>query len=886
MVNGSFVTATATDAEGSTSEFSRCRIVGSAFRISGVVTRDGQPLANAEVRLTSPVLNRTILTNRTGAYSFDALPTSDYTVRVSRRNHTISPPTRSYPNLSSNQTNQNYAATFQQKGISGRVTTPAFVNEGRVRGENQKNGAANFLPPAPTGPFSLRGVTLTLSGDATRTVVTDNNGNYSIDNLLAGSYTLTPSKANYTFTPPSVSFIVPTANQPPIDFSGESLGLSALTGRIIYESRDGSIKAMNANGSGVVTLASATSRTFRHSSPNFSPNGGRAVYASRRSTVTRINTMNSDGSSPSVILTNSSGLSAPAFSPDGNRIAFHDAQRRLFVMNAAGGNPTQLISNCTEPDWSPDGSKLVCLVSESSSTTHVCVLSLNNSAFTRIDNSDGLKFSPRWSPDGSRIAFIRRNAGTHSIVLRQTDETNSSTVIHTGANNLYQTLAWSPDGSRLAFIRDFNSIESNDAAPPGSDNRLVTIQADGQGLLVIEDDFDGSKIDWGTANSLPTPASASPVTVQTGSVSITFPNTSGANAITTITPISPASAGTAPNGFALGNFAFEISTTATYTPPVTICVNLGTAPINFLPPAAQPRLLHNENGALVDITTSYNSTTNTLCGQANSFSPFVVAEEIDTALSSITGLVLDSNGNPMSGVGVYLTGTETREIETDSNGLFSFVNLTANGSYNVQPRQVGFLFTESSQDFVNLTGEETVVFTGSANEFQISGRVLDGNGTAVSGVTVALDGADTGTAVTDAGGNYSFTNLPADGSFSLTASNGTNSFSPPQIFVEALTNNLGDLNFTQFAPTAAAVGISGRVMTKSGRGVAKARVTLTGASGETRMFITNPFGYYRFPDVEAGQTYVITVSSKQYRFAPRVLTVIEEMENVDFIQIE
>jgi len=44
--------------------------------------------------------------------------------------------------------------------------------------------------------------------------------------------------------------------------------------------------------------------------------------------------------------------------------------------------------------------------------------------------------------------------------------------------------------------------------------------------------------------------------------------------------------------------------------------------------------MHNENGVLVNITTSFDAQTEILCGQANSFSPFVVAEQVDPAASS------------------------------------------------------------------------------------------------------------------------------------------------------------------------------------------------------------------------------------------------------------
>jgi len=88
---------------------------------------------------------------------------------------------------------------------------------------------------------------------------------------------------------------------------------------------------------------------------------------------------------------------------------------------------------------------------------------------------------------------------------------------------------------------------------------------------------------------------------------------------------------------------------------------------------------------------------------------------------------------------------------------------------------------------------------------------------------------------------------------------------------------------TFMPPTAAAATIGGRVLTSEGRGLAKARVTLTNSSGETFTTITNGFGYYRFSDVFPGQTVILSVASKRYQFTPRVLNVGEDLYELDFI---
>ncbi len=80
------------------------------------------------------------------------------------------------------------------------------------------------------------------------------------------------------------------------------------------------------------------------------------------------------------------------------------------------------------------------------------------------------------------------------------------------------------------------------------------------------------------------------------------------------------------------------------------------------------------------------------------------------------------------------------------------------------------------------------------------------------------------------------------------------------------------------APTAAGVTVSGRAVSKSGRGLENVRVVLSGGDLTEPLYSqTNAFGYYRFADIPAGQTYVITVSSKRYEFAsPSRLVNVEE----------
>lgn len=97
-------------------------------------------------------------------------------------------------------------------------------------------------------------------------------------------------------------------------------------------------------------------------------------------------------------------------------------------------------------------------------------------------------------------------------------------------------------------------------------------------------------------------------------------------------------------------------------------------------------------------------------------------------------------------------------------------------------------------------------------------------------------------------------------------------------FAEAIANHgvaIDDLQVTARAGTTAAdATISGRVATLSGRGIAGARLVLSGGDLAQPLYtITNAFGYFSFTGIESGRTYAVTVNSKSYQFANPTQTV-------------
>jgi alpha-tubulin suppressor-like RCC1 family protein len=88
------------------------------------------------------------------------------------------------------------------------------------------------------------------------------------------------------------------------------------------------------------------------------------------------------------------------------------------------------------------------------------------------------------------------------------------------------------------------------------------------------------------------------------------------------------------------------------------------------------------------------------------------------------------------------------------------------------------------------------------------------------------------------------------------------------------------------APTAANVSIEGRVSNSNGAGISRALVSFTDGQGNLRTTRTNSFGHYSFDQVEVGQTYVFNISAKGYSFSSQIVTLKDELTELNFIAAE
>jgi hypothetical protein len=185
--------------------------------ISGKVTVGSQGFGNVTLTLTSTDDSFTPLTVRsssTGGYAFGNLPKGlTYRLTPSRTNYTFTPAHIWLGKVNANVPNQDFVGVLKTFKISGRVGT---------------------------GAGGLEGVTMTLTcsrptGIAPRTTTTDGDGFYSFSDVrIAGYYTLTASKRNYTFDQASRSYPDLSENQKYQNFRA-TLNSYSISGNVIVK---------------------------------------------------------------------------------------------------------------------------------------------------------------------------------------------------------------------------------------------------------------------------------------------------------------------------------------------------------------------------------------------------------------------------------------------------------------------------------------------------------------------------------------------------------------------------------------------------------------------------------------------------------------------------
>lgn len=239
------------------------------------------------------------------------------------------------------------------------------------------------------------------------------------------------------------------------------------------------------------------------------------------------------------------------------------------------------------------------------------------------------------------------------------------------------------------------------------------------------------------------------------------------------------------------------------------------------------------------------------CSMLSSMLPLSRGAEASEPFSyTLGGKVRSSNGTPVRGVSVALSGKSSRATLTDSDGRYFFSHLE-NGVYTVTPGKAGYLFRPVSQQVTVFKADRAGLdFTADAGVYRISGKILE-KGTGLRGVTMKLSGVLPRMAMTAASGDYLFSGLP-EGRYTVTPTLSGKIFTPVRRDVAVSGGNSYNIDFSVSLNTTSS--ITGKVVTAAlpppDLPVERQTVRLSG--GVARETLTDEFGNFSFTGLPAG----------------------------------
>jgi parallel beta-helix repeat protein len=183
-----------------------------------------------------------------GNYYFTGVVNGNYTISPSKDGFSFSPADQTTKVNAASVTGINFSAS--------KITAATFSLSGTIS------------PPAAGG-----GATVTVSGAQNAETTADNQGNYTFSGLGGGSYTVTPTKSGYNFTPASQNTTITTSSVTGMNFTGSTTNPATF-------SISGTISPTAGTSGTTVTLSGAANATATpNSGGNYSFTGlARGTY--------------------------------------------------------------------------------------------------------------------------------------------------------------------------------------------------------------------------------------------------------------------------------------------------------------------------------------------------------------------------------------------------------------------------------------------------------------------------------------------------------------------------------------------------------------------------------------------------------------------------------
>ncbi|MCX5885765.1 MAG: carboxypeptidase regulatory-like domain-containing protein [Proteobacteria bacterium] len=646
----------------------------------------------------------------------------------------------------------------------------------------------------------LAGVTMTLSGDASKTATTGSLGTYSFTGLSNGTYTVTPSKTGYVFDPVSSNVTISGASQNGVNFT--AYPTYSISGTVTGDMQEGVLITLSVSGSpqqatttdvfgsysftgliaGVYTVTpSKTGYTF---SP---PSMVVYIYNDNKTGINFTSSVATYSISGSVT-SSGSGLSGVTMTLSGD---------------ASGTATTSLTGSYT--------------FSELLNGTYTITPSKTNYSFDPpsipVTIADDNQINVNFTAYGTNYSISGQVTGDikEGVTITLSGDASQTTTTNALGNYTFSgltngTYTVTPSKSGYAFDPPSRAVTISGASQTGQDFTATaagiysisgTVTLSGSGLSGVTMTLSGTL-------SRTTSTDSSGNYSFTGLINGTYTVTPSKSGYTFNPPsrtITVADASWTGQDFVASSTAiYSISGKVTGDTPadVTITLSGDASKVTTIDQSGNYSFTELANGDyLVTPTGGYtfcpSSSSVTIRGKNQTDINFTASV---AGTYSISGTV---TGDVQGDITMNLSGSVTKTTITDSNGFYSFAGLS-NGTYTVTPSKPGYAFNPTSRN-VSITNSCITGADFAASvlpTYSISGSV---SGDVKEGVTMTLSGDASQTTTTNALGSYSFTDL-LNGTYTVTPGKSGYTFSPESTSVTIADASVKDKDFISSATCA------------------------------------------------------------------------------------
>ena len=256
-------------------------------------------------------------------------------------------------------------------------------------------------------------------------------------------------------------------------------------------------------------------------------------------------------------------------------------------------------------------------------------------------------------------------------------------------------------------------------------------------------------------------------------------------------------------------------------------------------------------------------------GAGNNSAPTLALTKI--VYASITGTIIDTNGNPVPNARVYAVSTPTSStsvasVTTNASGQYTIPSLPI-GTYAIHAYAAGYREGATPPFTVN-QGANTAPTLQLAIAGIVAGTVTDGNGVPLANASVAIVPSAAGasaiaTITTNSSGQYTFSSVPPGTYMVRGGETGYVSATSAAFTVSGGNNGAPTLALTRIVYGS----LTGTIIDTNGNPVPNARVYAVPVPLNTALVVavsTNASGQYTIPSLPVG-TWTIHAAAPGYR---------------------